>query len=232
MLFPITRTVYLHHIANRNDRIRTCDPLNPDQVLYQTEPHPDICFKLWISSYECTERLRFWVLATASHRVILRTILKKLTGNPYSVSSIIVGREGLEPSVFLMLRIYSPLPSPLGIPTHILLYKTGKSWNRTKSFGFSVQRADTNHTHFPYRTHNKYTFSKNVLEQIAVSVPLLYKSIIFYAYADRDRRSQSNPTQGWVDNSINKSALFYFFFCIIHVTIAENSTIVPATPKL
>lgn len=81
--------------------------------------YPELNIIKWISSYECTERLRFWVLATASHRVILRTILKKLTENPYSVSSIIMGREGLEPSVFLMLRIYSPLPSPLGIPTHI-----------------------------------------------------------------------------------------------------------------
>ena len=70
-------------------------------------------------------------------------------------------REGLEPSVFLMWRIYSPLPSPLGIPTHI---------------------QDT-----------KYTFYQNVLELIAVCVPLLYKSIIFYAYADRDRRSQPFP---------------------------------------
>lgn len=43
-----------------------------------------------ISSYECTERLRFLVLATASHRVTLRTILKKLTGNPYSISSFIL----------------------------------------------------------------------------------------------------------------------------------------------
>ena len=30
-------------------------------------------------------------------RVTLRTILKKLTGNPYSVSSIIVDRDGVEP---------------------------------------------------------------------------------------------------------------------------------------
>ena len=88
----------MHLIQSRNDRNRTCDPLNPNQVLYQTEPHPDIYFKLWISSYECTERLRFWVLATASHRVILRTILKKLTRNPYSVSSIIVDRDGVAPT--------------------------------------------------------------------------------------------------------------------------------------
>lgn len=43
-----------------------------------------------ISSYECTERLRFWVLANISHKVPLRTILKKLTKNLYSVSSFIL----------------------------------------------------------------------------------------------------------------------------------------------
>ena len=32
-----------------------------------------------------------------------------------------VGREGLEPSMFLMSRIYSPLVSPLTTPTHMLL---------------------------------------------------------------------------------------------------------------
>ena len=26
-------------IKNRGDKIRTCDPLVPNQVLYQTEPH-------------------------------------------------------------------------------------------------------------------------------------------------------------------------------------------------
>ena len=29
-------------------------------------------------------------------------------------------RVGVEPTVFLMWGIYSPLPSPLGIPTHIV----------------------------------------------------------------------------------------------------------------
>lgn len=28
-------------LCGRDDRIRTCDPLVPNQVLYQAEPHPD-----------------------------------------------------------------------------------------------------------------------------------------------------------------------------------------------
>lgn len=50
--------------------------------------YPELNIIKWISSYERTKRLRFWVLATASHRITLRTILKKLTENPCSVSSI------------------------------------------------------------------------------------------------------------------------------------------------
>lgn len=122
--FPITRTLYLHHIANLSDRICTCNHMNPNHACYY-----------------CT--------------------------TPRNL----MGREGIEPSVFLMLRIYSPLPSPLGIPTHILLYKTGKSWNRTKLTGFSVQRRTTMFANFPYRTHNKYTFSKNVLVKICCVCP-------------------------------------------------------------
>lgn len=35
-----------------------------------------------------------------------------------AISPIMVGRVGVEPTVFLVWGIYSPLPSPLGIPTH------------------------------------------------------------------------------------------------------------------
>ena len=31
-------------LLGRGDKIRTCDPLNPIQVLYQTEPHPDLFY--------------------------------------------------------------------------------------------------------------------------------------------------------------------------------------------
>ena len=33
--------------------------------------------------------------------------------------SVLVGREGLEPSVFLTLWVYSPLTSPLVTPAHV-----------------------------------------------------------------------------------------------------------------
>lgn len=36
----------------------------------------------------------------------------------------LVGRERLELPVFLVLRVYSPLPSPLGIPPHIMWLTT------------------------------------------------------------------------------------------------------------
>ena len=38
---------------------------------------------------------------------------------PTELVAHMVGRVGVEPTVFLMWGIYSPLPSPLGIPTHI-----------------------------------------------------------------------------------------------------------------
>ena len=33
---------------NRDDTIRTCDPFVPSEVLYQTEPHPDLSIKFSI----------------------------------------------------------------------------------------------------------------------------------------------------------------------------------------
>ena len=39
----------------------------------------------------------------------------------------LVGRERLELPVFLVLRVYSPLPSPLGIPAHIYLLVVGRA---------------------------------------------------------------------------------------------------------
>ena len=40
---------------------------------------------------------------------------------------LLVGRERLELPVFLVLRVYSPLPSPLGIPAHIHLLLVGRA---------------------------------------------------------------------------------------------------------
>ena len=43
-LFRIKKIGNIHflcHVNGRGDRIRTCDPLHPMQVLYQAELHPD-----------------------------------------------------------------------------------------------------------------------------------------------------------------------------------------------
>ena len=43
---------YLFKIKNgRSERIRTSGPLNPIQVLYQTEPHPDLLIYYKASSF-------------------------------------------------------------------------------------------------------------------------------------------------------------------------------------
>lgn len=52
-------------------------------------------------------------------RVTLRTILKKLTGNPYSVSSIIMDRDGVEPPESEDNR-FTVCPAPTyGISVHV-----------------------------------------------------------------------------------------------------------------
>lgn len=34
-------TIIINQVENQDDRVRTCDPLCPKQVLYQTELHPE-----------------------------------------------------------------------------------------------------------------------------------------------------------------------------------------------
>ena len=41
VILPLNYTRIIYN-TYRGDRIRTCDPLVPNQVLYQTEPHPAI----------------------------------------------------------------------------------------------------------------------------------------------------------------------------------------------
>lgn len=83
-------------------------------------------------------------------------------------------RDGVEPPESEDSRFTVCPATTYGITVHIIC-KTGKSWNRTKSFGFSVRCADTNHTHFPNRTHQKiHNLARIFYHFFAVSVPYIF----------------------------------------------------------
>ena len=52
--------------SNREDRIRTCDPLVPNQVLYQAELLPENCLQLLISNKNAPSRSRTYNLLIRS----------------------------------------------------------------------------------------------------------------------------------------------------------------------
>ena len=53
---------------------------------------------------------------------VLTPLCSSIIELQFALTYRLVGREGLEPSMFLMSRIYSPLVSPLSTPTHITGY--------------------------------------------------------------------------------------------------------------
>ena len=42
----ISPTIIINKVENQDDRIRTCDPLFPKQVRYQTALHPETLYTL------------------------------------------------------------------------------------------------------------------------------------------------------------------------------------------
>ena len=57
-LHPQSNTACLYYERYRGDRIRTCDPLVPNQVLYQAEPHPGITRISKDRNTSCTKKER------------------------------------------------------------------------------------------------------------------------------------------------------------------------------
>ena len=95
---------------NREDRIRTCDPLVPNQVLYQAELIPDNAPN---RSRTCNRLIRSQVLYPIELWVqILFNCIENAEGR---------GRTG---TVITDRRILSPVRLPIPPPRH---YRTGKA---------------------------------------------------------------------------------------------------------
>ena len=90
---------YLARINGRDDRIRTCDTLIPNQVLYQAELHPENTNKLMARPVGL-EPATFW------------SVVKRSIQLSYGRKNTLVGMEGFEPSQYCYQGILSPSRLP------------------------------------------------------------------------------------------------------------------------
>ena len=88
-----------------------------DSCAFRSTPKLRAWAPIPVSDYHPVLWIRFVCPPTNSHRICSQLCCGNLRFLP--TKRIMVGRAGLEPATFLMSRIYSPLPSPIWIPTHM-----------------------------------------------------------------------------------------------------------------
>ena len=85
----------------------------PDRIERSIAELQSAAFAAWLRNL-MVRKVRFELTRPFGHQGL------GLTRLPFRHMRILVGREGLGPSVSLMSRVYSPLVSPLTTPTHMV----------------------------------------------------------------------------------------------------------------